>query len=156
MWIYKGEIIVFEYGKLPLWVRWVGFIPALCVSAVIMYFVINICLEGLSKYIPSDTVYYIISRIGFNLMGIFFCIFSSISMIPKGKIILSSIYLGIIILAMGFTLTSFFLLNNGEYKLWQILYEAILTTASGIIALVYTIHWEKDQKSKMNKITYTY
>lgn len=147
---------MFEYGKLPTWARWVGFIPVLFLSAVLMYFVINICLEGLSRYIPNDTVYYIISRIGFNLMGIFFCIFSSISMIPKGKIILASIYLGVIILAIGFTVTSFLLLGGEEYKLWQIIYEAILTIASGIISLVYTVIWEKDQKSKLNKVTYTY
>ncbi|MNV67620.1 hypothetical protein D3C71_1604260 [compost metagenome] len=121
-----------------------------------MYFVINICLDGLSGYIKSDTVYYIISRIGFNLMGIFFCIFSSISMIPKGKIILASIYLGIIILSLGFLITSFLFLGSGEYKLWQIIYEAILTLSAGIISLVYTLIWEKEQKEKANKITLTY
>lgn len=147
---------MFDYGNLPVWARWVCFIPALFVSALIMYLMINFIFEGLSQYVKNETLFYILSRVAFNLMGVFFIIFSSISMIPKGKIILASIYLGIIILSMGFSLTSYFFLNNGEYSLWQLIYEAVLTIAAGIIALVYTIHWERDQKIKVSKTTYTY
>lgn len=147
---------MFDFSKIPNWLRWIGFIPALFIAVLVSYFVINIFLDGLSRYMFNDTIYYILSRIAFNFFGITFCLFSSISMIPKGKIILSSIYLGLIIIIMSAAGTSFLFVNNGEYEVWHMIYEALLTAASGIISLVYTIIWEKEQKEKSNKTIYVY
>lgn len=148
---------MFEYGKLPTWARWVGFIPMLAITAVVVYFVANIWLEVWFGYFTNGTVQYILGRIAFNLIGIYFCLFASISMIPKGKIILASIYLGVIVLLIGFVGTSYIFMGPGEeYKLWQIILESVFTFSSGLFALLATISWEKEQKDAESKVTYTY
>ncbi|MEK4882618.1 MULTISPECIES: hypothetical protein [Paenibacillus] len=148
---------MFEYGRLPIWARWIGFIPMLAITAVAVYFVANIWLEVWFGYFSNEIVQYLLGRIAFNLIGIYFCLFASISMIPKGKIILASIYLGLIVLLIGFVGTSYIFMGPGEeYKLWQIVLEAVLTFSSGLLALLTTISWEKEQKELANTVIYTY
>jgi hypothetical protein len=146
---------MFDYGRMPNWMRWLGFIPMLALSAVVVYFIANIWLGTWFGYFSNETVQYILGRIAFNMFGIYFCLFSSISMIPKGKIVLASIYLGLIVLLIGFVGTSYIFMGPGEeYDLWQIIFEAVLTFSSGLLALLTTISWEKEQKVKADKITY--
>lgn len=152
MWISKKvESAMIDFDYMPNWLRWMLFIPAVPFTSIVFYLFANFSFEMLFEYTPNATLQYIIIRIFYNLIGIYMCIYVSVSIIPKGKVILASVFLGIIILLMGFSSASYLFYGfDGGGQVWQLLYEIVLSIASGITALVLTIKSVKDTQSDQN------
>ncbi|ANY67274.1 hypothetical protein BBD42_12930 [Paenibacillus sp. BIHB 4019] len=129
------------FGGWPIFLRWISFLPATLVTAIIAYICIQFFLTRTLG--PEDSlVSYLIHRFAYNCCAMYACIYISCEMVPKGKIVLSSIYLAIIILFIGFVAASA-IYNPLEVPVWKLVYEGILTMTAGILALLNTISESK-------------
>lgn len=136
-----------EFERWPTWLRWICFLPSIPVVAIIAYICIRFFLTN-TLGSEEDLISYLAHRFAFNACTIYGCIYVSCEMIPKGKIILSSSFLGLIVLFIGFVAAAS-IYNPLEVPLWNLLYEGALTLLAGILGLLYTIFDAKEAKRKI-------
>lgn len=138
----------FEWiDKMPILVRWILFLP----SILIVYFILRIFAAFSIGYGIGPENDGLISFLSYKFYYNFICVGASLMIscliVPKGRIIVASIYLGIVLILTGMGLNN--LLNNVTYSepLWRIIYETLTTIGGYIFALVLIIKNEKE----MNK-----
>jgi hypothetical protein len=139
------------FEKMPNWLRWVLFIPIVPAAAVVYIFFVNISFIHLLNRLELPMLTYIIERIFYNLFGICFCLTVSINMIPKGKVVLSSVYLGITLLAIGMSIAFSLLIPSEEYAVWQVIYESILSVLAALISLIMALSERKITVESINE-----
>lgn len=128
--------------------RWIAFVPMLCIAYVITFLLGKVSFwygygwMGLSE---DSVVGFLILH--FYLSFVCFCIpiLVSVSCAPNGKIIIASIYVGLILILFGFSLFSTMTYGDGR-PLWQSVYDYVLNLAGAILALVSVISEEKRNK----------
>lgn len=132
-------------------IRWILFIPTLVVTYFIFFFISNVTL--LYTFGPKDegvvnTIIYAM-QIDFISAGLAF--YLSCEMIPRGKIVLSSIYVILNLLLVGAN-TTIWLAGLSAINLATVL-GTIATPAAAITVLIaYVIEWRKNEAKKIKEL----
>ena len=135
-------------GWKPVW-RWLLFLPLFFVT----YFVLNLLNSiSLGQYIgpydESSIFNFVFYRFYIDTICLGGSIIVSSMCIPKGKIVLASTYLAIILIIFGLSLSAI-LMNATYFPAWKMIYSSLTTIAGGIGGLVYVISLTKQEKAKM-------
>ena len=131
----------------PIW-RWLLFLPVFFFT----YFVLNI-LNSISfgwffgPYDESSVFNFMFYRFYLDTICLGVSIVASSLCIPKGKIILASTYLAIILIVFGLTLSAI-LMNTTYYPTWKMIFSSLTIIAGGIGGLVYVISLTKEENAK--------
>lgn len=129
-------------------VRWILFVPMLPIAYIITFFVGKYCFWYAYGWIglgDDSIIGFLILHFYLSFACFIIPIQVSVSCAPKGKIIIASIYLGIIILLLGFSTFSLITYGDGR-PLWQSIYDYILNLAGAIIALISVVSQESSNR----------
>ncbi len=141
-----GEFNYFEnWNKV---IRWILFIPILPISYAITFFVGKYCFWFAYGWIglSEDSILgFIILHFYLSFACFLIPIQVSVSCAPKGKITIASIYVGIMILLLGFSTFSLITYGDGR-PLWQSIYDYILNISGAIIALILVVNQETSKR----------
>lgn len=129
----------------PIW-RWVLFIPLFFFTYIVLN-VLNSFTIGnyLGPYDESSIFSFIFYRFYMDTVCLGASIVISSLCIPKGKIITASIYLAIILVLFGLTLSAM-LNNTSYYPTWKLIYSSITIILGGVGALLYVINSTKNER----------
>lgn len=128
--------------------RWILFIPMLPIAYTITFFVGKYCFWfaygwiGLSE---ESILGFIILHFYLSFACFVIPIQVSVACAPKGKIIIASIYLGVIILLLGFATFSLITYGDGR-PIWQSIYDYTLNLIGAIVALITVISQEASSR----------
>ena len=128
------------FEKWPTLIRWIMFIPMI----IITYFITILIGRFLLWWSIGPEDISLGNFLMYHFYNNFICfvlsLAVSIACAPKGKVIIASIYLGVILVSLGFSLFSVFVFgaHNNE-TVWRILYDYILNTPAGIFVLIATV-----------------
>lgn len=148
----------FEYfERWPTWLRWISFIPMLAIGYTVAYFLGLYVLwwtygwMGLSE---TSLFGYIIISLHRNYICFFFGFVLSVSCVPKGRIIVQSIYLGLLIFLLGMSSTT--LIKYGTVDgapTWSNIFDFALNLLSGISVLWMAVydHIESNKRNSLSQ-----
>lgn len=133
--------------------RWMLFLPMLIITYTIVYFVGGFALSygfGFIGFESTGIIYLVIQGFLINFTCFFLSLTISVSCAPKGKIIISSIYLGFIVFLLGIATLSVITYGdpNGA-PLWSVFYSYGLNLFAAILSLLATIDREKKRKLEL-------
>jgi hypothetical protein len=126
--------------------RWILFIPIFLVVYLLLYIINMITLaRHFGPYDESSFFSFIYYRFYLDTICLGASIITSCLCIPKGKILLASIYLGIILIIFGFSIFSI-IYNTSYYPTWKLIYSSLTILVGGIGALVFIINLQNEEK----------
>jgi hypothetical protein len=126
----------------PIW-RWVLFIPVFLLLKLLMDYVSIFSLNFM--FTQDDSVFY--SYIIYHFQTDFICLaisfYVSCIVAPRGRIIIASIYLGISVLFLGYTLA--LVIQNGliSMPIWKFVFGIACMIGAGIFNLIYVLKLTK-------------
>jgi hypothetical protein len=136
----------------PIW-RWLFFIPSFFITYLLLYFLNMISLSRfIGPYDESSFFSFIFYRFYLDTISIGASVIVSSLCVPKGRIVIASIYLGIMLLLFGSSLP-IILSNSSYYPTWKLVYSLLTTLTGGIGALILVIAHVKEQKEKDLKLS---
>lgn len=131
----------------PIW-RWLLFIPLFFVTYLLLNLLNTISLgRYIGAYDESSIFNFAFYRFYIDTVCLGASIVVSSMCIPKGKIVVASIYLAIILIIFGLSLSAI-LYNTTYYPIWKLIYSSITTILGGVGGLIYVITLTKSEKQQ--------
>lgn len=131
----------------PIW-RWLLFIPLFFIT----YFLLNMLNSiSLGRYIgpydESSVFSFVFYRFYIDTICLGASIVVSSMCIPKGKIVIASIYLAFILIMFGLSLSTI-MFNMTYYPVWKLIYSSITSILGGVGGLIFVINLSKTSKGQ--------
>lgn len=131
-------------------IRWIFFIPILFITYFLMLIIGRIALWyalGYAGLEEDSFVSIIIREFIINFSFLFISLSTSVACAPKGKIIISSCYLGVIIFLLGFgTFSNITYYEVIDTPTWSTILSYSLTLLAGLTSLIMVIINENQKK----------
>jgi hypothetical protein len=135
----------------PVW-RWVLFIPTFFVVYLLLYIINMLTLSRyFGPYDESSFFSFIYYRFFLDTICLGASIIVSCMCIPKCKILLASIYLGIILILFGFSIFSMIYITS-YFPTWKLIYSSLTILVGGIGALVFVIILQSEEQENKELI----
>lgn len=137
----------------PIW-RWLLFIPLFFITYILLNLLNSFSFgRYFGPYDESSIFSFVFYRFYIDTICLGASIVVSSMCIPKGKIVIASIYLAIIIMMFGFSLSAI-LLDATYYPTWKLIYSSVTTILGGVGGLIYVISLSKSQNIQESESNY--
>jgi ABC-type transport system involved in multi-copper enzyme maturation permease subunit len=143
-------MVIYEWiEKMPAVLRWIVFLPSVFIVYGIMGIVAAITIRYGFGPETDDFLSFIGYKFYYDFISIGFSLTISCLIVPKGRLLVASIYLAIILILSGIGISN--TMNGADENvlpLWKIIYELVMTIGGYIFAFVMVKFNEKELRKK--------